>query len=264
MADITIVYKTYENDLQWLRYSLLSIKKFVTNYNAILIYCHDKAIDSLTRLLIDIKMDVTVLPVTYDFHGYIKQMVVKCMCYKDVTTKYVVILDSDTVFTKNYDMGDLIRADGKIEWIYSMKTVNSTGPEWVVWKKAYEDMTNTPQNIHFMSNGFPFIFTRESLEKAEQAFKSRHRMDYNEFCLKRLKSKNIKISDKITDNFPILATIFEEFEWLGYYCKNNSSDYVFLDNTNNSRNIWSVLKQHWSHGGITKEIKNELETTLGI
>lgn len=260
--NITIVYKTYEQDLQWLKYSLLSVKKYVINYKTILIYCHDKAIDALVRLLADIQIDATVLPVQYDYHGYIKQMVVKCLCYKDITTKYIAILDSDTIFTNHYDLDNLIRSDGRIEWIYSQKASNSSGPEWVVWKQAFEDMTKTPQTTHFMSNGFPFVFTRESLENADTAFKDLHKMDYNEFCMRRLQGKNITIYDKITDKFLILATVFEEFEWLGYYCKHNSPDYVFLDNKHNSRNIWPILKQYWSHGTITPSIKKEIENIL--
>ena len=34
----TIVYKTYENDLQWLYYSLLSVNKYVYDVDEIIIY----------------------------------------------------------------------------------------------------------------------------------------------------------------------------------------------------------------------------------
>ena len=51
MTDITIVYKTYANDLPWLKYSLLSLKKYATNYKNINIYCHDEAYSQLCMML---------------------------------------------------------------------------------------------------------------------------------------------------------------------------------------------------------------------
>jgi hypothetical protein len=263
--DITLVYKTFGNDLQWLQYSLMSIIKFVTNYNKIIIYCHDKACYELYKLIERINIKCQVIPVTYDFHGYIKQMVVKCECYKDVTTKYIVILDSDNIFKKSFNMRDLINKEGKIEWLYSTKESDPTNKVWTIWKKSYEDMTNTKQNVHFMSNGFPFVFTRDSMEKADKYFRFIHNMSYSDFCKQRLNNNNINITDKITDKFITLATIFEEFEWLGFYCsKNNLQDYIFLqEKTNNSREVSSKIIQYWSHGGITSDIKKEILSLLG-
>ena len=262
MNDITIMYKTYENDIEWLKYSLLSVRKYIKGYKNIVIYCHDKALEKLHTMLKDIDMSITVIPVTYDFHGYIKQMVVKCECYKDIHSKYIVIFDSDLLFTDYYDLNNLIGSNGKIQWLYSKKTATSVGPEWHVWKKSFEDMTKTPQDIHFMSNGFPFIFTRESLEKAAIAFQTLHNMSYSEFCISRLNNNNIKIHDKILDTFPILATIFEEFEWLGFYCKSSSLDYEFLNSNCSGREVHSKTKQYWSHGGLTLEIEREIKKTL--
>ena len=263
MYDITIVYKTYGADLPWIKYSLLSINKFVSNYDSIIIYCHDQAINQLDLILKEINMiNIRVIPVTYDFHGYIKAGVVKCLSYKDVTTKYIIIIDSDNIFTDYLNLNKLIRDDGKIEWTYSEKTIDSSGPEWTVWKKAYEDMTKTIQNVHYMANGFPFVFTRNSLEEAEHKFKYIHNMDYSEFCSKRLSLFDVKISDNIRGRFPLLANSFNEFEWLGYYCKNFSSDYIFSNNISSRRKeVSGKLIQYWSHGGIDAVI-GEIEQIL--
>jgi hypothetical protein len=263
MSDITIVYKTFENDLQWLKYSLYSLKKFVTNYNMIIIYCHNVAVEKLNDIIKEVDIIVTIIPVVYNYHGYIKQMTVKCLCYKDIITKYIVILDSDLIFSNYYNINDLINDDGIIEWRYSEKdNMNNKQGEWKVWKKAYEDMTNTPQNIHFMSNHHPFVFTKTSMEDADKAFTLKHNMNYDNFCIKRLNENNIKIGDDIKKNFNKLSTVFTEFEWLGYYCFTNSKDYKFINIKDNNRKINSILKQYWSHGGITPKIKLEIENIL--
>lgn len=270
--DFTIVYKTYEPDLEWIKYSLLGIQKFVTDYIKIIIYCHDQAVEKLQIMLKEIRLEICVIPVFYDFHGYIKAGVVKCECFRDITTKYVVILDSDTIFKKPVNLSNLLLRDGKIEWFYADKNDNNDSAIqecFSVWREAYESMTKSKQDFHFMANGFPFVFTRNSLEDAYYAFKTLHSEDYSEFCNRRLKEKGILINNSIQSKFRNLATVFNEFEWLGFFFKNNSPDYVFL-NVNSTENRERIrerneqLFQYWSHGGITDNIRQEIHMILQL
>ena len=262
MNDITLVYKTYKNDLEWLKYSLLSLKKFVSGYNEIVIYCEVNAIGELNKIIEGLSVSCRIIPVIYDFHGYIKQMVVKIESYRDIHTKYICILDSDNIFINPMNCNDLIDKDGKIEWLYVTSKDDHIGyPQWIVWKKAYEDMTKTIQDKHFMSNQFPFIFTRNSLVEASNMFKTIHGIDYSEFCKERLNNLNISINSKIVESFNILASVFEEFEWIGFYCMNYSSDYNFTQLRKNQKDY---IKYYWSHGGITDSIKYELDTLLDL
>ncbi len=107
-----------------------------------------------------------------------------------------------------------------------------------------------------MENHFPFIFTKQSLIDADLKFKKLHNIDYDGYCKNRL--TGIGISEKILDIFPRLAEVFEEFEYLGWYCHNFSDDYIFIEESSSN----SSFKQYWSHGGITKNIKNEIESNL--
>jgi hypothetical protein len=262
MNSITLVYKTYKNDLPWLKYSLLSLKKFVSGYNAIVIYCEVNAIEDLNKIVEDLSISCQIIPVIYDFHGYIKQMIVKIESYKDIHTKYICILDSDNIFINAMNCNDLIKEDGKIEWVYTTIEDDPIGyPQWIIWKKAYEDMTRTTQDKHFMTNKFPFIFTRNSLVEASNKFKTMHGVGYSEFCKKRLNDLGISIDSKIVETFTNLATVFEEFEWIGYFCMNYSSDYTFIKLMENKKDY---IKYYWSHGGITEEIKSELELLLNL
>jgi len=244
-AKFTIVYKTFGPDLPWLKYSLKSVKKYVAYYTALVIYCHDEAVEELHKLLFEVGMEATVIPVHYTMHGYIQQMVVKAESYNDVTTPYVVILDSDNVFKAPFDLRTLMQE--KISWTYSTKEATPAAPEWSVWKEAYEAMTNTPQTIHFMANQFPFIFTRASLQIAAEEFQKMHGVSYTTFCERRLAALQVPIGASIQGNFMKLATVFEEFEWLGFSCMRHSpQDYFFT--TKVVRNV--PLKQFWSHGGL--------------
>lgn len=252
--DVTVVYKTYGPDLPWLRHSLLNLKKFVV-YTELLIYVHDASEDNLKQMLTDIGVVARVLPVCYRMNGYVQQMIVKAECYKDVTTPYVVILDSDTIFTARFDLHILV--EDKIQWTYSNKTEKPHLNEWVVWKDAYEAMTRTNQSMHFMSTSFPFVFTRSSMERAATEFNHLHGVDYATFCMDRLQKRNLAIDSSVTDNFTALATVFSEFEWLGFSCMTHSpKDYFFT--TKQSRKV--PIKQYWSHGGLTDEVLKELNT----
>ena len=76
--EYTIVYKTYEQDLKWLKYSLLSVDKFLSGMKEVIIYYHDKCYDNIIQMLnsINLNFKYRLIPVEYDINGYIKQMVV--------------------------------------------------------------------------------------------------------------------------------------------------------------------------------------------
>jgi hypothetical protein len=261
----TIVYKTYTNDLKWLEYSLISLKKFldISNVKEVIIYSHDVCTENVSNIIDNIGFSLfipcRIIPVHYNIHGYIKQMIVKCLCYKDVNTDYIAIMDCDCLLTTNLNLQTHIRNDGCIEWYYLRKADDPNSVVWKVWKTAFEDSTLTTQNVHYMGNGFPFIFTTKSLANADQYFTSIHGIGYEEWCKNRM--KNIKITESVRKLFPILSTIFEEFEYLGFYFHNFSADYKFVA-SNEPRSRKSNILQNWSHGGITEEIKSTIEQIL--
>jgi len=271
----TLIYKTYKNDLDWLKYSLLSLKKYLDPINIfeIIIYTHDVAFVDLCNLikLIDMNTFITcrIIPVHYDYHGYIKQMVVKSTCYLDCQTKYIIILDSDLILKQKLNCSHFIKDDGKIEWFYLKKEDDPTNVVFNVWKTAYEDSTYTKQKNHYMSNGFPFVFTKKSLENAHNKFIELHKCNYDQYCKQRCILYKIPIHVKITDAFPKLSKIFEEFEYLGFFCHNYSDEYNFLTTKEllmkkqlQQINNHSFFIQNWSHGGITPKILNEINAIL--
>jgi hypothetical protein len=262
--DITVVYKTFKNDLQWIYYSLLSLKKFVRGIHEIIIYCHDNCCNELYQLIRNINLNYRIIPVTYDYHGYLKQQIVKATCFKDVKTKYVVIVDSDNIFNISFNIKNLIQPSGKIKWYYCDDL--SKDPNANTWRTAYESMTKTTQNVHYMSNRHPFVFTTKSLKEASTKFHEIHGVDYNTFCKNGCMRYHIRTHEPVAGSngrFTDLSKIFTEFEWLGYYCHNFSEDYIFVStDTDEFRNRTSRLIQFWSHGGIAADIKTQIEQLL--
>ena len=275
-AQYTIVYKTYKNDLQWLEYSLESLKKYLVPVNIfeIIIYTHDvdysEVVQLLDKLQIKHFVPYRVLPVAYNFHGYIKQMSVKVNCYKDVQTKYVVLLDCDLILQKYLDIEWLIREDGKIEWKYLKIEDDPTNPVFSVRKKACEDSNMIEKKIHYTSNGFPFIFTRKSLEDASNKFIEMHGRDYDSYCYVRCHDEHINVESPTTSIFNILTNIFSEFEYLGFFCHYYSTEYIFTttpycrmnyqNGVNDNNDLYFI--QHLSYGEKPGEIMKKINKIL--
>jgi hypothetical protein len=260
----TIVYKTYLNDIQWLKYSLLSINKFVKDISEIIIYYHDICYEQLLIMLnnINIKFNIRLIPVNYDIHGYLKQMVVKCMAFKDVKTDYIVFIDSDVIFKMEYTP-KVHFIDEKINWYILKRDSNNNNESlWAVWEESVKKMTNQNMDIFYMYNGFPFIIKRKTLEDAYIKFLELHNMDYHVFCKFYLDKYQILPSMPIigpNGKFMEMAKIFEEFEYMGWYSKNYTNDYNFIESPSiNSK--YSI--QYWSHGGLTSNIEENINIIL--
>ena len=256
----SVVYKTYENDLKWLKYSLLSLNKFLTDDNyEIVIYYHDECKEHLDNIIsnISFKCQVRLIPVTYDINGYIKQMVVKCMCFMDIENDYIMILDSDVIFNDYFSYNDMM-PNGKINWFFLNRTKeNYNDDQWVVWQDAVFGMTNDEMSKFYMYNGFPFLFKKETLEKAYNKFIEINGLSYNDFCKNKLALNSVNVYDKITGSdgkFKIMATIFEEFEYLGWFSDKFTDDYNFIEGPNKL----NMRKQFWSHGGLSENIESEI------
>jgi len=252
-TDLTIVYKTYRNDLTWLKYSLASIKKFFKHPHKLLIYCHDECISELKAMLADGQTEARVVSVEYDIHGYLKQQVVKVMCWQDVDTKYVVLMDSDIVLTKPMHLSYFTN-EGRIKWHYLVRNAESESSiHWPAWQESVLKMTGEPMKDYYMHCAFPFFFKTKTLQDASDKFTQMHGYGYNEYCKNGQKIFGINTSDLIAGpygKFPWLSKIFTEFGFIGWYCRNFSNDYEFIEGDNHDATTARI--QFWSHGGIRK------------
>jgi hypothetical protein len=249
--ELTIVYKTYRNDLRWLKYSLASLEKFFKHPYKLLIYCHDECLPELERMLAEAHAVARVIAVEYDIHGYLKQQVVKAMCWQDVDTEYVMLMDSDIILKNPMDCQYFMSGD-KIKWYYLVRKPESESSiHWPVWEEAVYKMTGEPMNHYYMHCAFPFLFKTKTLEDASKKFTDLHGVGYNQYCEAGQKHLGIAISDPIAGvngMFSLLSKIFTEFEFIGWYCKNFSNDFDFIEGDNHDAAEARV--QFWSHGGI--------------
>lgn len=262
--DYTIVYKTYESDLKWLYYSLASVNKFVDDAKEVIIYYHNKCEGSLKALLKTMapKIPYRTIPVEYDIHGYLKQQVVKCNSYKDVTTPYILFIDCDVIFRCPYSPTILIDPEThKNRWYFISRTSENQNKDFfVTWPSTVERLTKEPMREYFMYNHPPFLFRTDTLRLADEYFKQLHGCDYNEYCLNGMRKWNLQMWERPLDIFvQKLAPIFTEFEYLAWYAKYKTNDYLFLegDSPNKEATNWA-----WSHGGLSLKFEDQLYLRL--
>jgi hypothetical protein len=271
----TIVYKTYKNDLEWFKWSLLSLQKYLNKEDIleVLIYTHNIVENNVKNILTELNfyhfLPVRIFPIHYNYHGYIKQMVIKANCYKNINTPFIIILDSDVILKQYILFSSLLTHDNKINWYY-LDQKDENNIVFSVWKEAVEKSTHQEFNKYYMMTSFPFILTRSSMEKAATKFKELNNCDYEDYCYNQCHHSNIDVELSTTSQFDKLNKIFTEFEFIGFYCHTHSSDYNFIcyhdavkNNTLiNYGNIY--CKQFWSHGGLNDEIRNEIKQILNI
>jgi hypothetical protein len=270
----TIVYKTYQKDLRWLKYSLLSLKKFLTidNVHEIIFFVHDIALLNLTQLLEELDMinfvNYRIIAIHYDYHGYLKQMVVKSNSFSECKTDYIVILDSDLILKRNMNFNVLVRDDGKIEWQYLKKESDPKHGGFNVWRNAVETTTKSKQEFHYMSRGVPFIFTKRSMEMACNKFIELHGKTYDEYCKEKCLDSKIPIVEGVGQHFNPISKIFTEYEFIGNCCHKYSEDYVFIPTdecimlTQKKLDTDNYFIVFWSHGGISTENKKFMDDLL--
>jgi hypothetical protein len=255
LNDFTLVYNTYEKDIEWLRYALLSAKKYINTSN-ILIYYHNTCEQQLLNMLKEVNINCKCIPVYYDYHGYLKAMVTKCICFNDVITPYVVITDSDTLFIKPFKLEDEF-IDERLKFHYRRITDNETNR---VWDEAVLRMTKEEIVNIYECNSHPLVFKTITLKEAYQKFYEMHNVDYSIFCKQLSSAFGIAINQSDFDKkwFSKVSRVFYDFEWLGWFIHHFAShDYLMLETPRAMR-----VRQFRSYGGITPAVKYEIQQYL--
>jgi len=158
MITVDIFYKTYINDIEWLKYSLKSLAKHVKGYNNIVIIVPNK------ELLngVDLPERTIVKEVNEYGSGYLFQQVCKIQAHKYCDAEFIFFSDSDCIFDHDINVQDFV-SDGKPEILY---THYSKVGDAVCWKKPTETFIKERVDYEFMRRNC-LIYHRSTLEAIE-------------------------------------------------------------------------------------------------
>ena len=235
-----IFIRTYPVDYPWLAFCLRSIAQYATGFRKIWIVTPEQPLGTLpSGTDIEWKVMNEEAP-----DGYLSQQIHKL--YADVITNYeadyILHIDSDTLFTRPVTPADFFAGGwsaGKLIWYYTPYEQTETP-----WKPITEKFMKVEVKNEFMRR-LPMMVPRFLYDELRKNCFSNH---------------NLILSDYIRKQ-PYRE--FSEFNVLGAMAFIHHQDDFEWINTTKGEMPEPFARQFFSWGGLTDEVKAEIQTILG-
>lgn len=225
---VDIFIRSYEKDLEWLSYALKSIYKNVTGFRSIIVAVPvgtDTSKIACPRII-----EVGDLS-----DGYIGQQLSKMESWRHSKAEAILFWDSDTIAYEKLHVSEFYK-DGK-PIIYKTKYTSIDTP----WKPITEKAVGFEVEWEYMRR-LPLLYFCSTLFNVEQYFNNDKHGSLQQY-LKGVKNREFS-------EFNVIGALAEKFD---------NDKYHFID-TESVDMPKSKIKQYWSWGGITPEIKDELDS----
>lgn len=225
---VDIFIRTYHKDLEWLKYCLRSIHKYVTGYRQIIISIPANEQHLLKPFNLTAER---VVPAIVGKNGYILQQVSKLTAYKETDAEYILFVDSDVCYKEPCDISEYFR-DGK-------PIIFETPWELVGDAKCWRECTE------------------EILGFSTDTEKMRR------MCVMYHASTLRRIDERFSTQAFVNRKVLSEFNLVGSFAKHYEPENYYFWNTVTEPDIPPQRhRQFWSHSGLTKEEREEMERFL--
>lgn len=232
-----IFIKTWVNDFPWLKYCLASIEKFASGYDEIIVAVETQDINQFENQFGNWMHMIKVIPVINPgIDGYMFQQICKLNAWLHTKCDYIQFMDSDCMFTRPVTPDDFIE-NGKP--IILMTKYSSLGGS-IPWQKPTETYMGSSVLYEYMrTNGL--MYHKDTLVQISV---------YHPNLIWEIK----QIRDRS----------FSEFNFIGAFAhKHVANKYAFKDTETDVWEPFPIL-QKWSWGGLTPEIRDELNLILQL
>lgn len=233
----SIFIRSYHKDFDWLAYCLASIRKYCRGFEETVIVVPADSIRQLKQF--QLKGEKTFSCVNHP-NGYLHQQVTKLYADTYVKGDYILFVDSDCVFTQEVTP-ETYFSDGKpVMLITPYSELGASVP----WQPITEKALGFPCPFETMRR-IPWICRKDLLEQVRIHMANLHDCAANEYVMAQ----------------PNRA--FSEFNVLGSYALTHYSPeyYKFLDTTKEPLPPLTAI-QHWSWGGISDQLRDELKRII--
>ncbi len=263
LKETSITCRTYVGDKAWLPYLLRSIERFVPIRKEVVIVYEKQDNSELAPLIPEW---VKVVREDKFADGRIQQKYSKLTADTYCTGKYIIHIDTDSIFSRNLREDYMFR-NGKpileytpyktlIEW--SQKT---GGANPILWKAGTENAVGRAVEYEF-SRRPEKIYPREMYSSARQLIERNHGMSFKEFMKQQF---GAKFKDDPKDRI-----YFSDFNYIGAYLWYHEHDKIHWVNTDIDgysvrpsfilqMNSYRMLD---SNKEVKEEVKKFLETVL--
>lgn len=263
---VEILIVTYRKDFPWLAYALKTIAKHSLGFAGITILVPDGDLHALMEVSNDTRArhdlnDADIKCVAKTFtevpgRGMLHHMVMMATAERIVpqNTRYVFHMDGDCMFKEDTDVSHFFH-DGKPIYLYrtwdSLTTEDPRNPGTKVisdcaqWKGPTEQQLGMPSDVYTMCRHptiFPIDFYREYRQHIGKV--------HGSFEQYMLAGRNAFPQDRM------------DFTAMGQWAWTHMRDRFHWINCAAEPFPADRLKAYWSHGGITPEIKAEIEGFL--
>lgn len=224
---LSVFIRTYKGDAAWLPYCLEGIERFV-KYDEIVVVTPDPSV--IKPLLKPHHKLVTTRDVC---DGYMSQQIDKIRAYEWCTGDIIMYVDSDTVFYKHCSVENFIYSGGVNLLRTPYSQIDSP------WQRITEKAIGAKSDWEYMRR-FPLVYWRETLLNISGIFPTLP------MYISRQKNR-----------------AFSEFNFIGQFIELYETHKYNLLDTNNGLPE-EYCKQFWSWGGLTQEVKNEINQLFSL
>jgi hypothetical protein len=234
-ADIFI--RTYAGDAEWLRYCLRSIVKFATGFHSTTVVCPVASHDVIHPIAAEFGCPYDACE-QLNVDDYVGQQATKMLADKWCAADIVCFMDSDSVLVRPFTPESVVGPDGKVQLL---KT-RYDGID-LPWQEITEQVVGFPVAWEYMRR-HPFAYPKELLPLVRQRIEEFQGMPFEQFIRS------------------IPGRHFSEFNAIGAVADRLYPEMIDWVDTAEHALPEVYVKQFWSWGGLTPEIRAEIETIL--
>lgn len=226
----SIFVKTCRKDLEWLNYCLKSMRRHCSGFSGTTVAADEDCRGEIEGLLVDERL--VFCPVHHN--GYIQQQIIKLMAFNHTDSDLILFVDSDVVFTKAATPESFMIGEKP----FLMRTPYGDLGGAEAWRGITSRFLGFSVQYEYMRR-MPLAFLRSTLVRFYQAYHAR---------ISALNS--------------MVTRDFSEFNALGAFAASAHPEKYEIINTLESALPESVATQYWSWGGISDEIRTEMEKAI--
>lgn len=226
--------KTFPGDFEWLQYCLRSIQRFATGFRRVVVITSNGSAPPTGT-------NEIVYYVHEPENGYLYQQVVKLHADQFTDAEFVVLIDSDTIFTRPVCPEDFITDNRRPRWLFTPYASIDSG-DGQTWKEPTAKIMMRPVAHEFMRR-HPFCIPAWALREFRAWMWRIHGMSIESFIMGQM--------DREFSEFNAIGA------WLWFY----RHDQVEWVNTDEEMGTVHV-HQHYSWGGLNDDIRKNLEAAL--
>jgi hypothetical protein len=234
----SIFIRSYQGDIQWLKYALQSIHKFCSGWDEIVIVVPKPQLSLFKELNLTVERLETcpVYP-----NDYIGQQLTKLEAYNYTDADIITFWDSDVIAFENTTPDDYIVNNKPI--LYKTHYNHLKGDQGYLWKERTEKAFGHPLEFEYMRR-LPLTYHASTLKSLNIYFKLHHNKSFQQYM------EDIQGND------------FSEFNLVGAYVDKYENDkYAVLD-TDTVTPPPVKARQFWSWSKLTPEEETTIQQMI--